>query len=439
MPAFAPNVTIENLFDVLKETQEHGDIIDSQGRYHHWDDFRRRFKSNTLSLEQAWILTRGARLLRAVPTGFRDKTTISFTITEFGGLRHQLHLIDRRASGSLASPIKKFEHQDGRQHLVRSLIEEPFSSSILEGAATTRERAVEMIEKGDDPRSEGDQMVLNNHLAMSFIREHLEEDLTIEFVHDIHRIITKDTLADSKMMGRFREPCHDINVVNESTGEILHTPPHENTLEKRLQRICDFANEDYTKADPFFNPVVRGILLHFMLAYDHPYVDGNGRTARALFYWYVLKQGYWLLEYISISKLLREAPMKYGKAFLYSETDNGDITYFIIHQLDVILKALDALDGYLEQKSNERNELQNRLEALRNNRRLNIRQVAIVEQTIRNPHSRLTIKEHGQRSGVTYLTARKDLDDLVAENFLTRSNGKPIIYQPTNKILKLEI
>ncbi len=55
------------------------------------------------------------------------------------------------------------------------------------------------------------------------------------------------------------------------------------------------------KADFFIHPVIRAILLHFMLAYDHPFVDGTGRTARALFYWSMAHQGYWLMDFISIT------------------------------------------------------------------------------------------------------------------------------------------
>jgi Fic family protein len=63
---------------------------------------------------------------------------------------------------------------------------------------------------------------------------------------------------------------------------VFHTPPPAAELPARLEAMCDFANSK--TPDTFIHPVVRGIFLHFWLAYDHPFVDGNGRTARALFY-----------------------------------------------------------------------------------------------------------------------------------------------------------
>ena len=61
-------------------------------------------------------------------------------------------------------------------------------------------------------------------------------------------------------------------------------------------------------AGGFIHPMIRSIILHFWLAYDHPFVDGNGRTARALFYWSMLRHGYWLFEFISISQIILKGP-----------------------------------------------------------------------------------------------------------------------------------
>jgi len=101
------------------------------------------------------------------------------------------------------------------------------------------------------------------------------------------------------------------------------------------------------------HPVLRAILLRFWLAYDHPFVHGNGRTARALFYWSMLRQQYWLFEYISISEILLRAPAKYALAFLHTETDRNDLTYFIVHQATVIRRAIQELHVYIQRKAQE--------------------------------------------------------------------------------------
>lgn len=95
------------------------------------------------------------------------------------------------------------------------------------------------------------------------------------------------------------------------------------------------------------HPVIIAIVLHSWLAYDHPFVDGNGRTARAPFYWSMLSQGFWLVEFLSISSILRKAPATSSRSFLHAETDENDLTYFILYHLKVIRRAIDELRAYM--------------------------------------------------------------------------------------------
>ena len=127
--------------------------------------------------------------------------------------------------------------------------------------------------------------------------------------------------------GRFRRKDERISVMDATHSVVLHTPPDADSLPARLERLCAFANQAQD-TEPFVHPVVRAILVHFMLGYDHPFVDGNGRTARALFYWSVARSGYWLMEYLSISRLLMKAPAQYARAYLHTETDANDATLF---------------------------------------------------------------------------------------------------------------
>ena len=112
----------------------------------------------------------------------------------------------------------------------------------------------------------------------------------------------------------------------------------------------------------------------------------HGRTARALFYWAMAKSGYWLVEFISISHFLRQAPGQYVRAYLHTETDDNDATYFAIHQLTTMRKAIDAVHAYLTRKSEEQHQterLMARSSALR--ARLNHRQITLLTHALRHP------------------------------------------------------
>jgi Fic family protein len=155
--------------------------------------------------------------------------------------------------------------------------------------------------------------------------------------------------------------------------------------------------------------VIRAIVLHLWLGYDHPFEDGNGRTARALFYWSMLRQGYWMFEFISISAILRRASAQYGRSFLNTETDELDATYFVTDQLDVILRALKALEKYLERKTRE---IQAAEQVIKGSGQYNYRQLALLGHALRNPQAEYTIRSHRVSHDVSRNTVRTDLMDL---------------------------
>ena len=181
---------------------------------------------------------------------------------------------------------------------------------------------------------------------------------------------------------------------------------------------------------------MKAILLHFMLAYDHPFVDGNGRTARALFYWSMANQNYWLMEFISISEIIKRAPYKYARSYLYTETDENDVTYFVIHQLGIVLQAIDALYVFIKNQSQEINETAELLytnEALNN--KLNYRQIALIKHALKHPNMHYRIEPHRQSHGVTYDTARTDLLNLVKLGLLLKQKlGKAFTFTIPNNL-----
>jgi Fic family protein len=272
-------------------------------------------------------------------------------------------------------------------------------------------------------------MILNNYRTMQRIRELKDSALTPELVFEVHRMITNDTLDDPTAAGRFRRPDEKV-VVSGGYGEVVHTPPIATELPERMALMCDFANN--ATPDAFIHPVVRGIILHFWLAFDHPFVDGNGRTARALFYWSMLRQGYWPFEFISISRILRKASIKYVRSFLCTETDDNDLTYFVVAQADVIIQALQELSTSIDRKTAEVREAESTIRSLD---LFNHRQSALIIEAVKAPGRRYTIKEHQHMHGVVYQTARTDLLDLANRGVLElKKKGKELVFRVPSDI-----
>jgi Fic family protein len=264
-------------------------------------------------------------------------------------------------------------------------------------------------------------MIYNNYVAMNHVRDIVKEDFTTERIFELHRMLTDGTLANPNASGRFRsgdDPDEDVIVHDRTDNQVLHTPPPAEQLPRRMQAMIDFANgKDKGAKKTFIHPVVRSILLHLWLAYDHPFVDGNGRTARALFYWSMLKHGYWLSEYLSISKILKKAPAKYGRSFLYTETDENDATYFVLSQMAVIRQAIKELHTFLKHKMAE---IRATEAMIRSAVHFNYRQLALLSHALKRPGSEYTMEGHATSHRISHETARSDLYDLESKKLLVR-------------------
>ena len=260
-------------------------------------------------------------------------------------------------------------------------------------------------------------MILNNYRALQTVRGMQDAPLTLDALLRLHATVTADTLDDSNAAGRMQTPGEErVRVWDRLEHRLLHTPPPAERLPERMDALIRFANQDGADG-PFLHPVVRAVALHFWLAYDHPFEDGNGRTARALFYWAMLRDRYWMCEFISISGLLKQAPARYARAFLHTETDGNDLTYFIVHQVDVLLRALDELDAYVARKIAEVRHVER---LLRRSTDLNHRQLALLSHAIRHPDGEYTMRSHMTSHRVAYATARADLYRLAELGLLER-------------------
>lgn len=418
---------------VASNADKLGDIVsrhigpEAKGIYEHWDHLRHLAPPDDLSSEQWWFGIKWARsaLQRKLP--LKDKKQRAFTLSLSDSLQRRLFLVARDAAGALRGEVGVQSDSMRERYLVRSLMEEAMTSSQLEGAATTTQVAKDMLRSGRQPRDYGERMIWNNYAAMRELKRWRQRPLTPAAIFEMHRMLTDGTL-DKDCAGRLRRPDEDI-VIEDETGQVLHVPPVARELPKRLQALCDFANQD-DDDEHFIHPVVRAILIHFQIGYDHPFCDGNGRTARALFYWSMLRSGFWMAEYLSISSILKQSPAQYMRSYLYTETDDSDTTYFVSHQLDVILKAIGGVHDYIARKQREQADAAALLKpGTRLARQLNHRQRALLLNALKNPGKPFTIEVHRHTHDTAYQTARADLLGLVKAGLMKQyRQGKAFVF-----------
>ena len=361
----------------------------------------------------------------------RDGGAYWFWLPE--ALQRALYELDTRVGAQVRFDELDVTANELKRFATSSLMEEAIASSQIEGAQTTREVARDMLRQGRSPRSRGERMVLNNYKTILRIRDLKRQPLSPEMLIELQELMTRGTLDDPGAVGRLRRAREDICVVDVRDNTVLHDPPPADELPARLAALCNFANEAGGD-DHFIHPIVRAVLLHLWLAYDHPFVDGNGRTARALFYWYALRRGYWLFEYLPISRIIATAPVRYGRAFLHAESDGCDATYFLAHGFRVIHAALADLWEYLRAQ-------RNRLQSARALRRqydalgLNHRQISVIQDAINAEIDDYTIEAHRRIHGVSYGSANTDLNELVRRGLFERGKrGKKLVFNPVDDL-----
>jgi Fic family protein len=401
--------------------------------YIHWDKLRQLQPPEDFTHEEWWFVLRLAREPLMKPLPLTDPAGEPFFYAVPDLAFRMLHYVDQRCSGEIAtSEVVTADDQARRHYLVNSLMEEAIRSSQLEGATTSRRVAKALLRSGRPPQDRSERMIFNNYRALQFMRDGMGDTLTPESVLELQRIVTEGTLDNPDAAGRLQRLDEDrVAVFDRHDGSLIYSPPPADQLPERLRAMCDFANEN-DDSEPFIHPVVRAILLHFWLAYDHPFEDGNGRTARALFYWYMKTRRYWLVEYLSISEILRKAPAQYTRSFLLTETDNRDTTHFIVYQLQVIQRAVDELHAYLRRKVREVRDVER---LMKGSPDFNHRQLALLSHALRTPDANFTFQSHAASHGVTHETARNDLLPLVEGGLLDRRRmGRRHVFTPSSEL-----
>ena len=388
-----------------------------RGRYVHWDRLRHLPVPEGLSHEEWWLGIKLARRTQYRSLPLLDTRGRPFVYMLPDAVQEALHRIDSQARGWTGAPEHVTNPSTRDRFIVSSLIEEAITSSQLEGASTSRIVAADMIRSRRNPRDRSERMILNNYRAMAAIRRMKDEPLSLDSLLRLHAILSADTLDDPDAEGRIQGSGEErVQVWDNVDGRVLHTPPPADELPDRMNAMIRFANREGDDG-AFLHPVIRAIALHFWLAYDHPFQDGNGRTARALFYWSMLRHGYWMFEFTSISRLLVRAPVQYGRAFLHTESDENDLTYFILHQIDVISRSLSDVESWIQKKIEQTREVER---MLRRSSDLNHRQLALLAHAVRHHDAQYTIRSHMTSHDVAYATSRADLFKLAELGLLDR-------------------
>ena len=400
----APSISQEDLLSamLLTPNDKVQEVVNKVNEtFEYWDTIKYKRCPEGCTPQQLWTYVKAARVKSMMAVW--GKYGITLTLTN--QMQRMCHEIDMNWGGSWGTD-SIIGDENKEQYLVGSLMEEAIYSSQMEGAATTRKVAKEMLRKKMTPKDKSQQMIANNYQTIQFIVSHKDALLTPELLLQIHQLMTEHTMQDPQEAGCFRSN-NDVVVENGITHETVHIPPTYEEIPNFVEDLCRFFNEQ--DAPQFIHPIIRGIIIHFMVAYVHPFADGNGRTARALFYWYMLKQGYWLTEYLSISRVIAKSKKSYEKAFLYTEADGMEMGYFVAYNMRVLQQSFKQLQDYIKRKQEEKRAANSFLRI----GNINTRQAQIIKMFADDSNLVVTIADLQAQFLVSPTTAKADVVGLI--------------------------
>lgn len=405
----------------------------AEREYVYWDTFKYYPSPPDFTIEESWAYLKFTRISNRENTLIKTSDNTYFTFTTTKTIYQKLSYIDSNTSGFISTEWKKPTETQKNQLIISGLSEEAIASSQIEGANTSRKVAKDMILSKRKPRTKDEQMIINNYQVMQRLLDWEDLNLSVEMLLEIQKNITTETLDNENDSGRLRTNEDNIAVIDSLTGETVFTPPPSNIVKTELVELIKYANNEAAEEE-FVHPVVKACILHFWLVYLHPFVDGNGRTARALFYWYLLKKNYWMFQYLSVSRVIKKSKTQYDNSFLYSELDGNDLTYFLSYMVKSIMQSIEDFIIHYNKKLQE-DEITEKITSILKG--FNERQINLLQHLNEYRNETVDINTHQNKHRVAYQTARTDILGLVEKGFLTQMiNGKKYEYIPNTIAIK---
>lgn len=399
--------------------------------YYYWDKIQYSTKiPSGLSPAEFWFYVKQVRKYSSRKTVIKAENGEFYSWLRLNYTDEFLHKLDMQLGTNQLPYLGKnpLDAEQKKKFLTKSIMEEAIASSQLEGAATTTSMAKKLLAEKRTPKNRSERMIVNNYKTMQALNQvYKDKKLSQEVLFELHRLITKDTLDQDKQ-GRFRKDSDNITV-NDQLEYIYYIPPKEAFIDQEINRLIRFANNE--NGGGFMHPIIKAIFLHFWVGILHPFYDGNGRLARTIFYWYLLKEGYWAMQYLPISLVIKEAPIKYGMAYIYSEQDGYDLTYFYDFHMGKLMQALENFKAYLERKIEENKNIQNLFHI---NYALNSRQIQALHYLLaQGEGSYVNPSSYEALCGISRTTAIADLKAIERMKLVeSKKIGKYVRYYGTS-------
>jgi len=285
----------------------------------------------------------------------------------------------------------------------RALVLETHYSTHIEGTQLTLEQSTKILagKKVAGIRQVDKKELLNYKEAMEFVSKYLGngDPITEGLIREIHKILVKGVRGEKAEPGSYRKKQN--YVVNSLTGEIVYTPPPAIEVPSLMREFIEWIN---TPKD--LSPVIVAGISQFQFVHIHPFLDGNGRTARLLSTLILYKSGYDFKRLFTISEYYDKNRPAYYKAIQSVRENNMNMTQW----LEYFTEGLKSQMLEIQEKGKmviKEDVLKNKAKDLR----LNEQQRKVLTYLLRN--RRISVNSYQEKFSVIRRTAQRDLKKLV--------------------------
>lgn len=289
-----------------------------------------------------------------------------------------------------------------------ALILESHYSTHIEGTALSLKQARSILEgrKVKGINRDDEKELLNYKKAMDFISKYIGKGnpITVGIIRELHKILVKDVRGEQADPGNYRKVQN--YVVNSRTREVIYTPPPPLEVPHLMKVFVEWLNK-VEDLSPIF---VAGIS-QFQFVHIHPFIDGNGRTARILSTLILYKTGYDFKRLFTISEYYDKDRPSYYQAIQSVRKNNMDMTAW----LEYFVNGLRSQMKEIQQKGEQLIKQDATLQKIRKTG-LNLRQEKAIKHLIKN--GRITVNEYQSAASCIRRTAQRDLEELIVKGII---------------------
>ena len=291
-----------------------------------------------------------------------------------------------------------------------ALVRQAHHTTRIEGTQLTIEQVRDLIDEKPIVARERDIQEVRNYLKVAAFIDEVYGDPNMELdlrtIRHIHYLIL-DGIEGGYEPGEFRKIQN--YVVNNKTKEVIYTPPPASEVPILMLELVDWLRSDEANQ---LSPLLKAGIAHYQLVDIHPFLDGNGRTARALANLILYHAGYDIKKLFSLEEYYDANPAGYYEA-LQSVRTIGVLTTWLTYFTAGIAAEMQKIKELVLTHSRDR-ALRDKIGQVA----LSERQLAILAYIEKN--GRITNRELQQLANLSHASAYKELLTLVESGVLVK-------------------